>query len=387
MLIAHVILAIAAVGALVLAPRSAAGAALVVAAAAVDVALGTAPSHALQVVAPLLAFLGAALTLAALVERSGLAERAAFALAAGARGSALALYVLVCALCVMLTAAISLDGAVVLIVPLLVVLAKRFDAPFAPLFLGAVVVANAASIAVPQGNPTNLVVIDRLGLSPAAFAAHMLGPGLLAAALCAAGVALSERRALTAAVGHGERKRTPFSAAERHAAAALCVAALAAWAAPFLGVAPWWPFTGAVSLALLAARERPHVIVPWRVGAQVGGLVIVIQALALPTPGTPALGLVGLLAVAAFVGAASALANNLPVSVWAASLLAVPAPAYAASIGLAVGSLATPQGSVATLIAAQLAGDDAPPLRVRRFAPLATAALVAATLMLWLKAP
>ena len=128
-------------------------------------------------------------------------------------------------------------------------------------------------------------------------------------------------------------------------------------------------------------------IVPWRVGAQVGGLVIVIQALALPTPGTPALGLVGLLAVAAFVGAASALANNLPVSVWAASLLAAPAPAYAASIGLAVGSLATPQGSVATLIAAQLAGDDAPPLRVRRFAPLATAALVAATLMLWLKAP
>ena len=72
---------------------------------------------------------------------------------------------------------------------------------------------------------------------------------------------------------------------------------------------------------------------------------------------------------------------------WAASLLAAPAPAYAASIGLAVGSLATPQGSVATLIAAQLAGDDAPPLRVRRFAPLATAALVAATLMLWLKAP
>ena len=125
----------------------------------------------------------------------------------------------------------------------------------------------------------------------------MLGPGLLAAALCAAGVALSERQALTAAVGHGERKRTPFSAAERHAAAALCVAALAAWAAPFLGVAPWWPFTGAVSLALLAARERPHVIVPWRVGAQVGGLVIVIQALALPTPGTPALGLVGLAAL------------------------------------------------------------------------------------------
>ena len=42
--------------------------------------------------APLLAFLCAALTLAALVERSGLAARAAHALAAGARGSTPLLY-------------------------------------------------------------------------------------------------------------------------------------------------------------------------------------------------------------------------------------------------------------------------------------------------------
>ena len=41
-------------------------------------------------------------------------------------------------------------------VPVLLVLTRRFDAPFAPLFLGAVVVANAASIAVPRGTrPTS----------------------------------------------------------------------------------------------------------------------------------------------------------------------------------------------------------------------------------------
>ena len=57
--------------------------------------------------------------------------------------------------------------------------------------------------------------------------------------------------------------------------------------------------------------------------------------------------------------------------------------AYAATIGLAVGALATPQGSVATLIAAELAGPSAPPLPVRRLGPLAGTAVVVATLVLW----
>ncbi len=164
MLIGHVILATIAVGALALRPRSAYATLLVALAGVLDALLGAAAVSALAVIAPLVAFLAAALTLATLVERSGLADRTASALAASARGSSIVLYVLVCALCALFTAAVSLDGAVVLMIPLLVILARRFGAPFGPLFLGAVVVANAASIAVPQGNPTNLVIISRLGL-------------------------------------------------------------------------------------------------------------------------------------------------------------------------------------------------------------------------------
>ena len=67
---------------------------------------------------------------------------------------------------------------------------------------------------------------------------------------------------------------------------------------------------------------------------------------------------------------------------WAASLLAAGPLAYAATIGLAVGALAAPQGSVATIIAADLAGPTTPPLTTRRLAPLAIAALLAATLLL-----
>src|SRR3954466_3302759 len=193
MLIARIIIAVIAVGALVAAPRSSRAAAVVLAAAGVDVASGAAAAPAVAVVAPLVAFLAAApplappvrfraapLPLASLVQRSGLAERAAGALAVLARGSGLRLYALVCGACALLTAAISLDGAVVLIVPLLLALHRRAGAPFAPLFVGAVAVANAVSIAVPQGNPTNLVVMSRLGVSPAGFLGHMLAPGLAA---------------------------------------------------------------------------------------------------------------------------------------------------------------------------------------------------------------
>jgi hypothetical protein len=82
------------------------------------------------------------------------------------------------------------------------------------------------------------------------------------------------------------------------------------------------------------------------------------------------------------VALAAALANNLPASVSVASLLAGGPTAYAATLGLGVGALATPQGSVATLLAAELAGPDAPPLEARRLAPLALAGLLAATVAL-----
>jgi arsenical pump membrane protein len=382
MLIVHLSLAFAAVGMLALKPRSSLAAVGVVLIAALDLALGAAALPALQTVAPLLGFLTAALTLSSLVARAGLAERAAHALAIAARGHGLALYALFCLLCALLTAVVSLDGAVVLMVSLLLVLAREHRAPLTPLFLGVITVANASSIAVPQGNPTNLVLMGQLGLSPSAFIAHMLVPGLGAAVVCAAAVALRERRTLATTYTTPTLNRTPLSGPERQAALTLVAAALAAWLAPLFGLAPWWPFTAVVAVSLLLRRERPPLSVPWRIGAQVAGLLVAIQALALHAPAEPAQKLAGLLAIAIGIGAASALANNLPVSASATTLLAAGPAAYAASIGLAVGALATPQGSVATMIATDMAGPDAPPLPMRRLAPLAAAAVLIATLLL-----
>ncbi|HTP18491.1 MAG TPA: SLC13 family permease [Solirubrobacteraceae bacterium] len=382
MLSIHLSLAGVAVAALVLAPRNRISAAVVAAAAALDIALGARVTPALGAVAPLVAFLTAALTLAALIASSGLADRAAVALARRARGNGLALYALVCGLCALLTAIVSLDGAVVLIVPLIIALHRRYRAPVAPLLLGAVAVANAASIAVPQGNPTNLVVINHLRLSPAAFTEHMLAPGLAAAAICALAVALSDRRALATTYQPPQSLSSPLARQEQEAALALGAAALTAWTAPLIGIAPWWPFTAVVAAAVLLTRNTSRLRIPWRITVQIAGLVILAQALGVHPPSPTAFTLPTLLLVAIGTGTLAALINNLPASVWATSLLAAGPLAYAATIGLAVGALAAPQGSVATIIAADLAGPTAPPLTIRRLAPLAIAALLAATLLL-----
>jgi arsenical pump membrane protein len=385
MIILRVILAAIVVIALAAAPGAARGAAVALGAAAVDVALGAGVGSAFHVVAPMVIFLAAALTLAATLERAGLGERVATVLAARAGGSSFALYAHVCVVCAALTATVSLDGAVVLMVPVLLALKRRYGAPFSPLFLGTVVVANAFSIAVPQGNPTNLLIIERLGIAPTAFLVHMFVPGLIAAILCAGYVAASERRRLAVRYPPpANSANAALSARERHAAVAFLAAALAAWTAPLFGVAPWWPFSAAVVLALIVTRTRPAAIIPWQIGVQIAATLVVVQALGSPDLGRLGSTLPGLLLVAVTAGAASALLNNLPVAASAVALVSAAPLGYAASVGLAVGSLATQQGSVATLLASELAGADAPSSRVRALAPVAATAVLAATATMWL---
>ena len=179
---------------------------------------------------------------------------------------------------------------------------------------------------------------------PLVFTEHLLVPGLAAAVACAVSVAVAERSALRRGYTVPERDRTPLRGAERYAIAALAAAGLTAWIAPLVGVPPMWPFAGVVALALLGERRRGRLIVPWRLTIQVAGPVVVVHALAVAALPGGSLALPALVAVGAGVGLVAAIANNLPASVWAASLLAAGPAAYAATIGLAVGALATPQG-------------------------------------------
>jgi arsenical pump membrane protein len=249
--------------------------------------------------------------------------------------------------------------------------------------LGTVAVANAASVAVPQGNPTNLVLIERLDISPAAFAARMAIPGLAAAVVCALVAGSLERKALTRPYAAAGPAPVALAGPQRLMVAVLTVAAAAVCAAPMLGVPVWWTLPPIAGAALAVhPRPRPGVRVPARLTLQLTCLLILIGWLGTAPALPPPSGVAALTGLALATGAAAALANNLPVSVSAGSLLATASSGYAATIGLGVGALATPRGSVATLIAADLAGPDGAGLNARRLAPTAIAGVLAATLVL-----
>ena len=65
-------------------------------------------------------------------------------------------------------------------VPVVLALARRAPELRRPLLFGTVAVANAFSLALPQGNPANVVVMERSGLGPADFVAHLMLPALAA---------------------------------------------------------------------------------------------------------------------------------------------------------------------------------------------------------------
>jgi arsenical pump membrane protein len=271
------IVAVIAVVGFILKPGGRSSAVCLGAGCVIELALGARAGPAVHAVAPLIIFIGAAITLASLLERAGAAERAAVILARMARGRVLPLFALTCTACALLTTVASLDGAVVLMVPLLLVLRHRCGVPFAPFFTGIVVVANVASVALPQGNPTNLVVMARLGLSARDFAAHMFLPGLAATLASALVVAVVERRSLAGSYQRLQWSRRPLSTTERKAVVSLVVAAGAAWIAPLLGLQPWLPFSVVVAAAALVARQRPHTSTALRVGAQVGALLVLMD--------------------------------------------------------------------------------------------------------------
>jgi Na+/H+ antiporter NhaD/arsenite permease-like protein len=246
-------------------------------------------------------------------------------------------------------------------------------------------VANCFSAALPAGNPTNLVVMERLGLSPGGFVGRMLLPSLGATLACVAVVALLERRRLAGAYRRSEWSRP------RGGWVALAAAALADWISPLVGVSPWIPVSVVALVALSLAGRRPPIALPLRVALQIGSLLIVLESLRevlhLDTLGfvSPTLPGIALVAVAVTLGAA--FANNLPASAAVAAMLSPGSGSYAALLGLSAGALATPHGSVATLVSLDMSPD--PPGRgvALSWTAAAIAAVVTGIVLLRLTAP
>jgi arsenical pump membrane protein len=391
MLTVRVILAVAALGVVALRPRSWYSALGAAACATVALAGGAAGPDgavdAIRAAGPPILFIAAVMGLALLADQSGLAAKLAGVLAAGGRGRTTALFLLVCVTSALLTAALSLDGAVVVMVPVIAALARRHGAPLRPLLLATVGVANSFSAALPAGNPTNLVVMERLGISPGGFAARMLLPSLGATLACVAVLWLVERRTLAAAYEPGSDEQALARAGGiRLAVAALSAAAAADWISPLVGLSPALPVTAVAVVALTAARRRPLIALPLRLGVQIGSLLVVLDSLRaglhLGSVGLASPTLAGLALVAAAVTLGAALANNLPASAAVAALLAAGPGSYAALLGLSAGALATPHGSVATLVSLDMSRYPARGGLARTWAAGALAAVVAGVLLL-----
>jgi Na+/H+ antiporter NhaD/arsenite permease-like protein len=340
---------------------------------------------------PLLLFLTSAFSLARLAADAGLADRLASLLKRAAKGRPLAAFALTCVVCAGLTATVSLDGAVVLMVPVVLALARNEQRLLQPLLLATVGTANAFSLAVPQGNPTNLVVMERLHIGPGAFLEHLLVPGLLATVVCAVTIAFAQRRSLTGKLAApGSDESSPLTTAGRRALVILAAAALAGAVAPWLGIAPWWGLCAVAAVAFVErcrAGRPPRVEIPWRIAAQVAALLVVFGPLAgsLTAPARAA-SPATLVAVSLAVAAIACVVNNLPGSVLVAGTIGAPGlTAYASLTGLSVGALATPHGSVATLIALQRTDGEAIPAsgHVRVLLPAAALATAVAAASIW----
>jgi arsenical pump membrane protein len=173
-MVSFVLLATGVIGALAR-PRRVPACVVPACAALLALALGTVdqPVSALRPLAGPIAFLLAAVPLAALLDRLGFFVAAA-QLAGRGRHLALGLWVLGAAV----TAVLNLDAAVVLLTPLYVQIARRRGLDPLALAFQPVLLSCVASSALPVSNLTNLIVASAEHLDALDFLAHLALPTL-----------------------------------------------------------------------------------------------------------------------------------------------------------------------------------------------------------------
>ena len=125
------------------------------------------------------------------------------------------------------TVLLSLDAVAVALTPVVLIGAARVGAPAEPLLFACISTANAASLALPVSNPTNLIVTDRLGLAFGTYSLTMLPVAVCATLAVAVVLRLRFHRELQVRL-HPRSGTTPT--VDRRYAAAVAGLALAALA-------------------------------------------------------------------------------------------------------------------------------------------------------------
>ncbi|MBG0740470.1 arsenic transporter [Paeniglutamicibacter antarcticus] len=268
------------------------------------------------------------------------------------------LWLFVVALSTVSTVFLSLDSTAVLVTPVVVLLAIHARIPPLPFALTTVWLANTASLLLPVSNLTNLLAQQRLGLSPAAFAAMMWAPALVGVVVPAALLWITFGRRLRGAYTPADTGAAP----DRLLLIVAGVAVLLLLPALVSGVPVVIP-AGLAALLLLAVfgfRRRQALrwsMFPWLPLLLTSGLFLVVQTM--HSHGLGALlarvsgsgeGLVPLLQLAAVGAVASNGVNNLPAYLALEPVAGSPLRLGALLIGVNLGPLISPWASLATLL-------------------------------------
>ena len=305
-------------------------------------------------VAPVLVFLVAVTILAELADAAEVFDVVATRAARAARGRTPTLFALVVGLGTVTTLLLSLDTTAVLLTPVVLALALQLGLRPLPFALAAVWLANTASLLLPVSNLTNLLAVDRLDLSTAAYAGMLALPALAAVAVTVAVLVVWQRRALSGRYDVPEPRR-PADAVLFAGSAAACLLLVPLLLAG-VPVAVAASAAAAVVVALFLWRRRSALrlgLVPWRLVVLVEGLFLVVEAVG--PHGLDALlrnGVGSPLQTAAVAAAGANLVNNLPA--YLALERVVPHnQLLPLLLGVNLGPLVLPWGSLATLLWAE----------------------------------
>ncbi|MDR6970128.1 SLC13 family permease [Leifsonia shinshuensis] len=308
---------------------------------------------------PILLFVIAITVVTELAAEAGVFTILAQQTARWGRGRAWVLWLLVVLVAALSTIFLSLDTTAVLLTPVVIVMARHAGINPLPFALTTVWMANAGSLLLPVSNLTNLLAQHAMGdPTPAAFAALMLAPALVAMIVPMIVVFVIARKFLLVRYETGEEDgiEDPILF---WVSAAVVVALI-----PLLvsGLPVWLPTSIAalVLIALFLVRRRSVVrfgLLPWQLVLLASGLFLFIEALHSAGLGTIMAVISGTgesplallrLSLTGLVGANAI--DNLPAYLALEPVATSPARLAALLIGVNAGPLITPWASLATLL-------------------------------------
>jgi arsenical pump membrane protein len=361
-------------------------------------------------VSDVLLFLVGMMVLTAAVECSGLFDLLALWTARAARGSGVLLFLGIFGLGFAVTALLSLDVTVLVLTPIVYALTARLKITPLPYLFICALIANVGSLLLPISNLTNLLAYGLLGLSFGSFARLMVLPQLAALVATVGLLYVLFQRQIPRRFDPTDLPERPEGAEPRflRLAASILVTVLATLL--IAGILSW-PIAapaliGGVVMGGIAIQRRVATVrtlagdVAWSVLPFVIGMFTIIRGAEriwldrLGGVNLGAGGFVDLLLVGFAAAFGANLINNIPMIGALIGLLGNAAPqardalALAALLGVNLGSIVTPFGSLATLLWLTIVrrkGEQLSSLGYMRISiVIALPTLLLATLALWL---